>query len=261
MTDLPDQEHLCAICRRRQYERAQVCNPCRRWLTADLGQIAGLSLLLPAAVAPANGNEGGLPIRVTVVDLTLANASTEPIHDDRGDQIGEVPIRGRLGSWVRDWIETRGIGEREPVPTIPVLVSWLLVRLPDECDQHPAIGEFAREIRQLLATIRRVLSMEKPQTVRYGAPCPRCGTKTLMRAVGAEWIECGDCGRLWTEEDYADLVRETVPADKLLSAAQAATMLGATRDAIYKRVRRGVLHPDIGPWGGMHFWKADIVLS
>jgi len=260
VTDLPT-EHVCAICKRRQYERAQVCNPCRRWLAADLGQIAGLSLLLPAAVAPTNGVEGGLPIRVTVVDLTLSNASTEPIHDTSGDQHGEVPIVARLGSWARDWIETRGIGEREPVPTAPVLVSWLLVRLDDECDQHPAIDDFARETRILLATIRRVLNMEKPQTVRYGAPCPRCGTKTLKRAVGAQWIECGDCGRLWGEEDYAQLVRETVPAQTLLSAAQVATMLGSTRDAVYKRVRRGVLNPDIGPWGGMHFWKADIMLS
>jgi ribosomal protein L37AE/L43A len=260
VTDLPI-EYLCAICQRRPYERAQVCNPCRRWLAADLGQIAGLSLLLPAAVAPTNGNEGGLPIRITVVDLTLTNASTEPIHDEHDDQHGEIPIRARLDSWVENWATRRGKGERLPIPTVPVLCSWLLVRLDDECDQHPAINDFAREIRILLATIRRVLNMEKPQTVRYGAPCPRCGTKTLRRAVGAEWIECDDCGRLWGEDDYAELVRDTVPSDRLYTAAQVATMLGSTRDAVYKRVRRGLLRPDIGPWGGMHFWKADIMLS
>lgn len=254
-------EHACSVCQRRPYECAQVCNPCRRWLAADLGQIAGLWLLLPAATAPANGTEGGLPVRINVVDLALPVIGTEPIHDQHADQIGEIPVLARLDSWVRDWVDTRGAGEHLPVPTVPVLVSWLVVRLDDECDQHPAIDEFAREIRVLLATMRRVLAMEKPQTVRYGAACPRCGTKTLTRMVGAQWIECGDCGRLWGEEDYAGLVLDAVPDRTLLSAAQVATLLGATRDAIYKRVRRGALRPDIGPWGGMHFWKADIVAS
>lgn len=257
----PPTEHACAVCKRRPYERAQVCNPCRTWLTADLGQLAGLTRLLPAAVAPANGTEGGLPIRVDVIDLTLNLCEGQPIHDPHHDQIGNLPVIAILDSWVKGWIEHRAKGEHLPAPTAAILCSWLIVRTSDACDTHPAIADFAHDIRTLLATIRRVLNLERPQTVRYGASCPRCGTKTLRRTLGAQWIECGDCGRLWGEDDYAELVRDTIPNNRLYTAAQVATILGATRDAIYKRVRRGHLHPDIGPWGGMHFWKADIMLS
>lgn len=260
MTELPA-EYLCVICQKRPYERAQVCNPCRRWLIADLGQLASLSLLLPAAAVPANGTEGGIPIRIDAVDLALHTTSDEPVHDEHGDQTGHPSVRAVLDGWVKDWIKTRGVGERLPICTVPVLASWLITRLPDECDQHPAIDDFAKEIRQLLAAVQRVLNLAPPQTVRYGAPCPRCGTKTLRRVVGAEWIECGDCGRLWGEDDYRGLVRDLVP-DGLLSAAQVATLNGWTRDAVYKRVNRGRLNPDIGPWGWrMFFWKADAVPS
>lgn len=262
MNDQLDQPaHTCAICQRRPYERAQVCNPCRRWLVADLGQLVGLATLLPAAIAPTSGTENGLPIRIDVVDLTLTNTSDQPVLDHHGDQTGHPSIAAVLDSWVKDWIDTRGAGERLPIRTVPVLASWLIARLPDECDQHPAIADFAREIRHLLAVVRKVLNLATPQAVRYGVACPRCGTQALRRMVGAEWIECGDCGRLWDEEGYADLVRDAVPSRTLLSAAQVATMNGWTRDAVYKRVSRGTLRPDIGPWGGMHFWKADIMAS
>ncbi len=259
-TGEPDpRPHLCVLCERRVYERAQVCNPCRRWLLADLGQLARLWLLLPAAVAPANGVEGGLPIRVNVVDLTLPNGATDTIHDDHGDQTGEIPVRARLDSWVDSWTAHRAKGERQPIPTVPVLTSWLIARLDDACDTHPAIVDFAREIRLLAATIRRALNLEPPPVIRFGAPCPRCGTKTLRRLLGGEWIECQDCGRLWGDDDYAELVRDTMPGNTMLSAAQLATIQGVTRDAVYKRVRRGQLNPDIGPWGGMYFVKADVL--
>lgn len=255
---------ICVICQCRECERAQVCNPCRRWLAADLGQLAGLSRLLPAASAPSGDLEGGIPLRIDAVDLSLpavGGASAEAIHDPHRDQCGEVPIAAVLDGWVQDWAIARGKGEGLPTPIVPVLCSWLLVRLNDECDQHPAIDEFAREVRGLLAAVRRVLSTEPARTVRYGAPCPRCGTKTLRRMVGAQWIECGGCGRLWGEEDYAELVRDTVPGEQLLSASQVATLNGWTRDAVYKRVARGLLAPIARTDGRMLFAKADVVAS
>jgi hypothetical protein len=257
--------HDCVICHRRPYERAQVCDPCRRWLAADLGQLAGLAALLPAASVPDRSVEGGIPLRIAAVDLALpavGGASARTVHDPYRDQIGEAPIAGVLDSWAQDWTITRGLSEHLPAPTVPVLCGWLLARLPDECDQHPAIDEFARSVRQMLAAVRRVLCMESPRAVHYGAPCPRCGTETLSRRVGADWIECDGCGRLWNEEGYAELVTDIVPAETLLTAAEVATMTGRTRDAVYKLVKRGRLLPDVGPWGGvMRFRKGDVVAA
>jgi ribosomal protein L37AE/L43A len=245
-------ERVCVVCQRRPYERAQVCNPCRKWLARDLGEIAGLAALLPLVTAPTRSVEGGIPLRIAAVDLALpavGGASAGTVCDPYRDQYGEIPVAARLDSWAQDWAITRGLGEHLPVPTVNALVGWLLNRVEDECDQHPAIDEFAGEIRGLLATIRRTLSTEAPRAVRYAAPCPRCGTETLRRTIGADWIECESCGRLWGEEDYAELVRDAVPQGRLLTTLQAAVYAGVKPGRIRLLAHYGKLRQVPGPWG------------
>lgn len=247
--------HVCAVCQGREYEREQVCGPCRKWLAQDLREIGQLYRLLPAAVSSPRNVEDAVDLSLPAV----GGASAATVHDPDRLQTGQLAVAAVLDSWARDWAETRGKGERLPLPTVAVLTGWLLDRIEDECDQHPAIGEFAQEIRSLLSAIRRCIDTAVPPGVRYQAPCPRCGTETLRRHVGADWIECETCGRLWGDEDYADLVRQAIPGETLLSAAQVAVVLGVTRDAVYKRVTRGSLLPQVGPWGGrMLFAKADV---
>lgn len=242
----------CVICRRQPYDRAHACATCRKWLARDLGEIAGLAALLPLVVAPAGGSEGGVPLRLAAVDLGLplwGGASSATVHDPYGDQGGQVPVAARLDSWVQDWAITRDRGEGLPGVTVPEIVGWLLNRIEDACDEHPAVDEFAAEVRAIKAAICRTLSTEPMRAVRYGASCPRCEAQTLRRTIGADWIECEGCGRLWSDVDYAELVRETIPAGRLLTTTEAGVYGGVGSERIRWLAHKGKLCRDIGPWG------------
>lgn len=255
----------CVICRRNAVEAGLVCSACRGWLAYDLDRIYDYARVLPAATAPTRAVEGGIPLRLAVVDLGLparGGADTGTIHDEHGDQLGEIPAAARLGSWVQDWIEVRGAGERVWFnPSASTLADWLYVRLDWACDHHQAIDEFAKEIRTLLAAMRRALDLEAPAAVTYRIQCPHCLTATLVRAVGATWIECHSCGRLWSDGEYGDLVQDVMPTDRLYTAAEATVLCRVTRDAIYKRVKRGKLTPIPGPWGGRMMFAVEDLTS
>lgn len=122
-----------------------------------------------------------------------------------GDQIGELPVATKLDQWVREWI-TYGWcpGDHLPVPTVVTLVDWLSKRLDVACDHHPAIDEFATEIRDLLRTCRRHagLLLAHPEYLD-GVPCSGCDLMALFRKPGDDYrAECGSCGKLYTDEEY-----------------------------------------------------------
>jgi len=127
------------------------------------------------------------------------------------------------------------------------------------CDQHPAVDEFAREIRTTIAEMRNAIDRNLTPT-RYRAPCPYCGTQTLRRHPGADWIECeggslGEpgCGRLWGQDEYGLLARAAIPPDELLDTDEAAIIAGVEARLIRLWVHRGHLVPamrdqDERPW-------------
>lgn len=203
----------CAVCQRRPPLRPQVCDGCRARLGRDLAEIAKLHAVLPDLMEPGRAGtqrvsgtrEAPLPLRVDVLDLSLPLRGAEAISDPHGDQTGHLPVVAVLDQWARDWRDTRDQGERLPVPTVPELVRWLANRLGWACDQHPAVDEFATEVDQKLTELRGVHGLTRLRH-RLPAPCPSCELLAVYRDDGADWIECGGCGRLWSEAEWARLV-------------------------------------------------------
>jgi Zn ribbon nucleic-acid-binding protein len=143
-------------------------------------------------------------VAVDALDLSLPSRGAEAVRDPHGDQTGHQPVAVVLDQWVRDWQETRARREGLPVPTVPELVRWLRHRLEWACDEHPAVDEFAAEVRETLAALRGVLGLTRLRH-RLPAPCPDCEMLTLVREDGGDYVECGACHRLWTEDEYARL--------------------------------------------------------
>lgn len=275
----------CVICLRVVPRKPPVCDSDRQRESRRLSEIANLHLLLPAAL-DARPN--------TVIDLTQApygGASARAVrrcarcgaipggpvegrtwrqrhcrHDrpEYHDDIGDISAAAVLDSWVRDWVDTLGATDPPRVPTVTRLAMWLQIWLPLACDEHPAIDEYSSEIRHLAAAIRRALNHDL-SPVRYEAPCPYCGTKTLRRKAGGDWIECVDigddegCHRLWGEDEYGLLARAAIHDDEMLSTEEAAMLAGVEPGTIRVWAHRGKLtahyhEGDLKPW----YRKGDV---
>lgn len=239
---------LCVVCGWKQLEpgRPQVCVPCELRIGQHLDLLAVATPLL-AVVASTEPSAGRIPVKLLPLDLTLP-PQTLPVVGLERDQIGAQPIATTLGLWVEDWTG-RDVITASAVSSAGVLRE----QLTEACRTHDAIDEFAREIRGLVAVARQALGRNL-QGVRYGTPCPSCGTKTLVRIPGADWIECGPCGRLWDEEAYArltvDTLRKAVPDETLLTIREAAMLTGERPGNIRKWIHRDRLSPLLGPsWG------------
>ena len=216
-------EHLCVIDQRRPYDRAQVCNGCRLWLARTLADIVTLYALLPAQLAPtraqgqrvSGSREAPLPLRVDPLDLTMP-ARTGTVHDMYGDQTGHISVASRLDSWVQDWAITRGKSERLPDPTVVELGRWLLIRVDEACDDHPAVDEFAGEMRRLHSALRATVGIRSDRV--YVGPCPvtddkgTCGA-TLTADPYLDIIRCPRCDTMWSRDKWLWLgmtIREDV---------------------------------------------------
>jgi ribosomal protein L37AE/L43A len=132
--------------------------------------------------------------------LVLTRWSREPVMVAAGDQTGRQPVAVVLDSWVRDWIDLRGMRETRPRPEVPELRQWLVNRLSWACDHHPAIDEFADEITCELFALRAVLNVSR-RKIRLKEPCPSCGmVLSLVRDPGGgKIVECQNCGEAWDD--------------------------------------------------------------
>jgi hypothetical protein len=176
---------------------------------------------LPAGPIRATARDGHVtgsrdapvPVLLDVVDLTaparLPNPTRGRGHYPRSlwpeDQIGHQPVATRLDLWVRDWITYQQCpGDHLPAPTVPALVRWLTVRCGWACDEHPAVDDFADEMRELLAELRRA-NEDGPVYAEpiKAVPCSGCDAVALFRPVKSSYrAECGMCGKLYTDDEY-----------------------------------------------------------
>lgn len=208
-------EHRCVTCAQlragepRIYERANVCEGCRSRLAQLLREIMGMHALLPAMLQPgqsqgqrvSGSRTPPLPLRVDPLDLTLPPRSA-PVRDVLGDQVGHLSVATVLDQWVRDWKETLAVGDQWPGIRVVELTMYLRTRLPWACDGHPAIDEFAAEIRTLHRTLRVVTGLQEIRPEHLDVPCRRCDLLDLHRLPGEDRVECLSCGDLLTEEEF-----------------------------------------------------------
>lgn len=211
----------CVVCIRRDTDYT-VCRGCRLRLSTDLTDLPDLHNLLPAVThridqlgqRVAGTPEPPAPVNIDVLDLLAGARIGNPtlaarLHPE--DLLGQPSVASVLDSWVRDWREVRDAGERLPDPHVHHLATWLHTRLDWACDHHPAVDEFAHEIHDLTTRLRNLLALKRRVEVLQGAACPTCDTRSLFRTLdpregASDWIECGNCHRLWTDSEYDRLV-------------------------------------------------------
>ncbi len=219
MPDIQDPARLCIICQKRQYERAQVCQADRTRLPHILTDIEELHAQLPLALAKqqsagqrvTGSREAPVPISLDVVDLAAGARNgglTEQAAKHPGDQIGQIAVASILDQWVRDWRDEMAFAQSLPVPTVPELARWLRDRCEWACDRHPAIDEFAAEMRKLRAVLRGQLGLIEPDPeFCNGVVCKACDHFALYRTIDGKYgVVCDECGMLYTDEEFTEWV-------------------------------------------------------
>ncbi|MFD5676142.1 hypothetical protein [Streptomyces sp. NPDC127040] len=210
---------IAATCSRdlRDHEiaaRQQLCDPCVHTVRAWLKSIPGQMIVLREGSMQREAGGGGrtgtrtapLPGRLDTMSL-VGPAAPGTVVDEHGDQIGDIPITGVLGSWVRLVIEERPAKPPASVTEV-ALAAWLVLHL-GWASQQPWVGEMRSELHNMMAAIWRITSLQ-PRTRAISRPCPRdaCQMLTLVERDWAQYIECTSCGGLWTKGELnADAVR------------------------------------------------------
>ncbi len=160
----------------------------------------------------SGSRERPIPIDAATFDLKAGARVPNPSPAAKGwpeDQIGRLSTATVLDQWARDIRDTLHPGQHLPPATVDQLVAWLRSRVDDICDQHPAIAEFAEEIRTLRSALRAAAGEVEPQPERCdGVPCRRCDLMTLYRHAGGD-VECvnPDCRAINREDEYQDWVK------------------------------------------------------
>lgn len=118
---------------------------------------------------------------------------------------------GVLSSWCEMIVDERG----GPGPTsldVRTLASFLQTHL-DWMATHAVAADFAQEIADLVAAVRKVLNPAQARTIDL-APCPRDGCGRMIRASistvhrrSAPQV-CCDAGHTWQPRQWLDLSRQ-----------------------------------------------------
>jgi hypothetical protein len=169
---------------------------------------------------PVTGSrERPLPVSADLLDLKAPARQPNPTDRARDwpeDQVGRLSAATVLDQIVRDVRDTVCPVQHLPAATVDEMVAWLRNRVDDMCDRHPAIEDIATELRDLRGALRAAAGETEPSPEPCdGVTCDRCDTRSLFRRPGDIYrAECGTCGTLYNEDEYAALVGEQASAQR-----------------------------------------------
>lgn len=190
--DAPAPAWPCAVCDRPSSSR--VHRGCQEKIRENLDALPGLYAQLADALMP--GRRGG-------DGRSATRTAPLPCNLDALDLRGRGGIEGVLASWAADLCEREGWQLRQ-YGTVETAVranaAQLSMNLILICDEHPAIREFADEIRQITGQARRLVTGEKPP-IRVPVQC-ECG-QVLRVTLDSPGARCGGCG---TQYGHSELM-------------------------------------------------------
>lgn len=175
--------------------------------------VAGAVPMAPVAGKNRNPKVAGTPGRsaplaIDRVDIVYVASDRRLTLEGRrwpDDQIGHTSVGSLLDSWVQQWREQRREArEGRPVPTVPVLSSWLAARLDWAVEHSSGIGDLADEVADCRRAMRQLLGLNSRPDVKVGVRCRGCERMSVLFQVnGSDWVECSRCPELLSPEEYA----------------------------------------------------------
>lgn len=180
----------CVLCARPLAEdEPQTCRRCAGRVLGDLAWVERLHPLLSVELAgrvgagrTAPGSGDGLPMG-DLLSL-LGPGANVACRDAQPDDAPSVV--GTLAGWEDDWRQTRGLPGAPGPATVESASGFLRANNGWAAQRHPAYGEFAAEVRDLLGRLKAALRLTDTPTIASidGTPV-RCLAPTEHGTCGA----------------------------------------------------------------------------
>ena len=256
----------CTICQRPTERMA--CDPCQHTMRVQLGEICDYQALAADNLVPGQGGDGRATERTLGVNLAAL------------DLVGAFDAIAVLESWERIWREDYGLTpygpasaqrltsmtQAKPDPdiegvlqpgmeptraTLLGIVGFLQAWLTKSCTEHPAIDEFAREVRTLHRTCQQAAGQARRSAWRVTCPADtddgECSTQ--LRVSGEDFgghISCRGCGTTWPVDRLLHVVASSQHAELWLDPEAASEWLGISERTLRLWAKEGRIMRDHG---------------
>jgi hypothetical protein len=165
-----------------------------------------------------------------------------------------------LEAWERIWREDYGLvpygiasatRDPRPAPTLLGIVKFLTTHLERSCIEHPAVDEFAHEVRALYRRAQHAAGLSK--RVAWRVTCPadvegeECGRQLMVSGedFGGD-VVCRGCGTTWPVERLLRVVAASHHAELWLDPEAAAEWLGVHVATLRRWSKQGRLRREHG---------------
>ena len=235
---LPDAD-CTTECRSREADLGRVCGPCAQKIRDDLDTLVDSWAATTDPAFPGGSSGDG-----------RAKSSPLPGGTDWMDWRQGADLFGVLTTWVRDWCDVYALaGPRRG--DLTSITGWLRAHLDHAANSHPAIDDFADEIRKLAQRGMRLAGEVPDHGQRVPCPTDDCGRTLRVRTADIdERVRCHKCG---IERTAGQLLAIAMLADKWVPAETAADVAGVSARSIRTWGERG--HIDRGPDG---YWLPSV---
>ncbi|MEU3665780.1 hypothetical protein [Streptomyces virginiae] len=173
----------CELCLRPATSR--VHGGCQQKIRQNLLELPSLYAALADALEPSRRGDNGRS--------SSGRTAPIPCNLEALDLRARGGIEGVLATWAADLCE-REQWQLPQYGTVEAAVDGyadlLLRNLAMICDEHPAVREFAAELRQIAGQAERLVTGEKPPR-RIPVQCP-CGT-VLRVTIDTPGARCPGC--------------------------------------------------------------------
>lgn len=201
---MTDEKRTCQICTRNQVTDRLTCSRCQTRINMQLTDILEFYALAGDALIP--GQSGGgrsterpLGVRVDALDFIC------------GFSVVDV-----LESWEKEWRDhyklapygpataLRNAGQPDqPKVTLFEIVRFLQIWLDNACRDHPAIDDFASEVKEVHGKARNAAGITHRQawTVTCPADTDNGDCRQPLKITGEDFdttVTCRSCRTIWT---------------------------------------------------------------
>lgn len=179
---LPDTE-CSRDCRSRDADLGTICTGCAQRIRDDLDTLVDAWAATESPAFPGGSSGDG-----------RAKSSPLPGGTDWMDWRQGAELFGVLTTWVRDWCDIYALAGPKRGDLTSV-TGWLRAHLDHAANSHPAITDFADEIRRLAQRGRRLAGEVPDRGQRVPCPTDDCGRTLRVRVVELEAVvRCKSCG-------------------------------------------------------------------
>jgi len=187
----------CAICTKHPHEPDEdctgecvvtdadlgiICTKCAQRIRRDLDALVDTYSLTADPAFPGGSSGEG-----------RARSAPLPGGTDWMDWRQGSDMFGTLTSWIRDWCDVYALAGPKRAD-LTSITGWLRAHLPHAANSHPAITDFASEIRTLAQRGRRLAGEVSDRGQRYPCPTDECGRTLYVRMDDLEaYVHCPRC--------------------------------------------------------------------